>query len=111
MTEIICTTITALAGIIVALLGIHIKRSETRADERFKRQEARDDEAARFRRKESLLSLKMMYATLKLSAENSIGILSGNNFENIQDALDKANSVSDEYQEFLQTVTADQVGK
>ena len=38
MTEIICTTITALAGIIVALLGIHIKRSETRADERFKKE-------------------------------------------------------------------------
>ena len=111
MTEIICTTITALAGIIVALLGIHIKRSGAKADERIKRNEEKSDEEARFRKKESLLSLKMMYATLKLSAENSIGILSGNNFENIQDALDKANSVSDEYQEFLQEVTAHEVGK
>ena len=111
MTEIICTTITALAGIIVALLGIQIKRSGAKADERIKRNEEKSDEEARFRKKESLLSLKMMYATLKLSAENSIGILSGNNFENIQDALDKANSVSDEYQEFLQEVTAHEVGK
>ena len=111
MTEIACTTITAITGIIVALLGIRIKRSEARADERFKMREARDDEAARFRRKESLLSLKMMYATLDLSKENSIGLLSGNNLENIQDALDRANSVSTEYQEFLQEVTAHEVGK
>lgn len=100
MTEIICTTITALAGIIVALLGVHIKRSEARAEE-----------TAKLRQKESLLSLKMMNATLHLSAENSIGIISGNNFENIQDALDRANAVSDEYQEFMQTVTASQIGK
>lgn len=100
MIEIVCTTITALASIVVAILAVYIKNSEKRAE--------RD---AEFRQGESLLSLKMMNATLKLSAENSVGILSGNNFENIQDALDRANAVSEEYQEFLQKVTAHEIGR
>lgn len=100
MTEVICTLITALAGLIVALLTARIAKSESKEEER-----------AILRQKESLLSLKMMDATLVLSAENAYGILSGNNFENIQAALDKANSVSSEYQEFMQEVTANQIGK
>ena len=100
MTEIVCTLITALAGLIVALLTARIAKSESR-----------DEKRAILRQKESLLSLKMMNATLLLSAENAIGILSGNNFDNIQAALDKANSVSNEYQEFMQEVTANQIGK
>lgn len=100
MTEIICAAITAFAGLMVALLSAKITKTE-----------ARSEEKAELRQQESLLSLKMMNATLKLSAENSIGIISGNNFENIQDALDKANSVSDEYQDFLQAVAAHEVGR
>lgn len=100
MTEIICAAITAFAGLMVAVLTAKIAKTE-----------ARSDAKADLRQKESLLSLKMMNATLDLSKENSIGILSGNNFENIQDALDRANSVSTEYQEFLQEVTAHEVGR
>lgn len=100
MIEIICTIISAGAGILVAILSLYIKGSEKRA--------RRD---AELRQRESLLSLKMMDATLKLSVENSIGIMSGDNFDNIQDALDKANSVSSEYQAFMQEVTAHEIGK
>ncbi len=100
MTEIICAAITAFAGLMVAVLTAKIAKTE-----------AQSEEKAEFRQQESLLSLKMMYATLNLSVENSIGITSGNNFENIEEALSKANSVSEEYQEFLQKVAAHEVGK
>lgn len=100
MTEITCTLITAFAGLIVALLTAITAKSKSR-----------DEKRAILRQRESLLSLKMMDATLLLSAENATGILSGNNFDNIQAALDKANSVSNEYQEFMQEVTANQIGK
>ena len=100
MTEIICTLITALAGLVVALLTAKITKSESREEKR-----------AVLRQRESLLSLKMMEATLLLSVENAHGIMSGNNFDNIQAALDKANSVSNEYQAFMQELTAHEVGK
>lgn len=100
MTEIICTLITAFAGLLVVYLSKRIAQSE-----------ARDEKRAELRQKESLLSLKMQNATLKLTQENSVGILSGNNFEAIEDALDRANAVSEEYQAFLQEVTAHEVGK
>jgi len=100
MTEIICTLITAFAGLLVVYLSKRIAQSE-----------ARDEKRAELRQKESLLSLKMQDATLKLTQENSVGILSGNNFEAIEDALDRANAVSEEYQAFLQEVTAHEVGK
>jgi hypothetical protein len=100
MTEIVCAAITAFAGVMVAVFSARMAKTE-----------ARSEEKADLRQQESLLSLKMMNATLDLSKENSIGILSGNNFENIQDALDRANSVSKEYQEFLQEVTAHEVGR
>lgn len=100
MTEIICTLITAFAGLLVVYLSKRIAQSE-----------AKDEKRAELRQKESLLSLKMQNATLKLTQENSVGILSGNNFEAIEDALDRANAVSEEYQAFLQEVTAHEVGK
>lgn len=100
MTEIICATITAFAGLLVVLLSKRIAQSD-----------AMDEQRSELRQEESWLSLKMQNATLNLTRENSVGILSGNNFEAIEDALEKANAVSEEYQSFLQKVTAREVGK
>lgn len=100
MTEIICTFITAVAGIIVALLGVHIKK----VDERSERQ-------AQLRQKESLLSMRMTDAILQLSIVTANALTGGKNNGNVEAAKQAAKEAAAEYREFLQEVTARQVGK
>lgn len=100
MTEIICTCITALAGIVVAILSVHIKRSEDRAEAR-----------AKLRQRESLLSLRMMDATMQLSVVCSNALTNHENNGNVEKAREAAEEAAEEYADFMREVTAQQVGK
>lgn len=100
MTEIICTTITALAGIIVALLGVHIKRSGAKAEK-----------TALLRQRESLLNLRMTDAALQLSIVSANALMDYKNNGNVEAAYQAAHEAGEEYRAFMQEVTADQVGK
>lgn len=100
MTEIICTTISAIAGIIVAVLSIHIKRSDDRAERR-----------AELRQKESYLSMKMIDTVMQLSQVSAIALTGGTNNGNVEKAMTAAQESARDYQEFLQAVAAREVGK
>lgn len=100
MTEIVCTLITSVAGIIVALLGIHIKRSNDRSEHR-----------AQVRERESLLSLRMADATLQLSVVSSNALTDHKNNGNVERAREAAEAAAADYQAFMQELTAHQVGK
>lgn len=102
MTEIICTCITAIAGILVAYLSASIKRSNDRAEKR-----------AILRQRENFLSMKMTDAILSLSivTANRLLDLGEENNGNVAKAKEAAKDAAHEYQEFLQEVTAGQVGK
>lgn len=100
MTEIICASIAGLCTIICAIIGgvsaKYRKKSERRAH---------------LRQNESLLSLRMMDATLQLSVVTANALTGGHNNGNVEAARTAAQKVSEEYQELLRGVTAFEVGK
>lgn len=100
MTEIICTFITAAASIIVAVLSIHIKRSNDKADHR-----------AELRERESLLNLRLTSSAVKLAIVSANALMQYKNNGNVEEAYDAAREAEEEYQKFLQEVTAHEVGK
>lgn len=99
MIEIICACIAAISSIIVAFIGLHIKQSN-------KKSEAR----AELRQKESMLSLRMMDATLQLSVVTSNALTGGHNNGNVERARKAAEKVAYEYDEFCRAITAHEVG-
>lgn len=89
MTEIICTTITAIATIIVAIVGIEIKKQNKEAENHFK-----------LRREESMLLLHMVDATLQLSVVTSNALTGGHNNGNVERAKAAAKQAAEDYREF-----------
>lgn len=99
-TEVVCTVITASSGIIVALLGLYIKRTD-----------ARNENRARLRQRESLLSLRMIDASLQLSVVTANALTGGHNNGNVEQAKEAAEEAASEYQNFLQEVSTQAIGK
>lgn len=100
MTEVVCAVIAAAASIVVAIVGLNVKRSSERADRN-----------AKLRQRESLLSLRMMDATLQLSVVTSNALTGGHNNGNVERARAAAEKVATDYEEFLREITAHEVGK
>lgn len=100
MIEIICASIAGACSIIVAIIGFNIKKSNAAADHR-----------ASIRQQESLLSLRMMDATLQLSIVTSNALTGQKNNGNVEKARLAAESAASEYNKFMQVVTANEVGK
>lgn len=71
----------------------------------------KDERRAQLRQNESLLSLRMMDATLQLSVVTANALTGGHNNGNVEAARAAAQKVSEEYQEFMRGVTAFEVGK
>lgn len=100
MTEIICASIAGLCTIICAIIGgVSAKYRKT------------SERRAQLRQNESLLSLRMMDATLQLSVVTANALTGGHNNGNVEAARTAAQKVSEEYQELLRGVTAFEVGK
>lgn len=97
MTEIICTFITAAAGIIVAILSIQLKKSESLAAKRA----AEVDERAELRKKESLLSMQMNFANLSLAMTTSLALSGGHTNGNVEAAQKEAEEAAKAYQDFI----------
>lgn len=98
MTEVVCTAITAVAGIIVAVVGHRATKQNKRAEEH-----------AEARQRESLLSLRMMDATLQLSVVTANALTGGHNNGNVEHAREAAQKVGNEYTKFMQELTANEV--
>lgn len=100
MVDVICAIIAAVATIVVAVVGVRVKRSNDRAESH-----------AKLRQKESLLSLRMMDATLQLSVVTSNALTGGHNNGNVERARNAAQKVADDYEEFMRETTAHEVGR
>lgn len=100
MADIICTIVTGIFSVIVAFIGISVKRSNKAA--------ARQ---AELRQEESLLSLRMMDATLQLSVVTSNALTGGHNNGNVERAREAAQRVAEDYEDFLRKITAHEVGR
>lgn len=71
----------------------------------------KDERRAQLRQNESLLSLRMMDATLQLSVVSANALTGGHNNGNVEAAREAAQKVAEEYQEFMRGVMAFEVGK
>ncbi len=98
MVEVICAAIAAASGIAVAVIGRNAAKQSKRAEEH-----------AEARRRESLLSLRMMDATLQLSVVTSNALTGGHNNGNVERAREAAQKVGNEYTKFMQELTAQEV--
>ncbi len=107
MTEILCTLITALAGIVVAVLSVYIKRIEDRAKEA----DERNDRANEVRKRESLLNLRLTYAAVGLSMVCANALMDYKNNGNVELAYQAAAEAKEEYNNLMQELTAHEVGK
>lgn len=99
-TEIICAIIAAIASIAVALIGWNVSCTNKRAEAH-----------AELREKESLLSLRMIDATLQLSVVTSNALTGGHNNGNVERAREAAQKAASDYEEFMRGVTAHEVGR
>lgn len=95
MVTVITACISAISAIIVAYIGVRSKQIEDKAEKREKRRE-----------KESLLSMKMMDATMQLSIVSSNALTNYANNGNVEEAREAAKKARNEYEAFLREVTA-----
>jgi hypothetical protein len=100
MVDIICAAIAAIATIVAASIGLHVKHSNARMERR-----------AALRQKESLLSLRMMDATLQLSIVSSNALTGGHNNGNVERARQAAQKAAADYEDFMRDVTAHEINK
>ena len=95
MITIITACISAISAIIVAYIGAHTKQMDAKAESREKRRE-----------KESLLSMKMMDATMQLSIVSANALTNGQNNGNVEEAREAAKKAREDYETFLREVTS-----
>ena len=100
MVNIICAVIAGVCTVLCAVIGAVANK-----------QQKKNERRAQLRQKESLLSLRMMDATLQLSVVTSNALTGGHNNGNVEAAREAAQKVSEEYQEFMRSITAFEVGK
>lgn len=100
MTEIICAAIAAAATIICAVIAGKSKKRDEKAEKR-----------AELRRKESLLSLRMIDATLQLSVVSANALTNGHNNGNVERARVAAQEAAEEYKKFMEEITSQEVTK
>ena len=97
MVEIICALVAGISSIVVAVIGISVKKSNAKVQESNEKMEQR----AKLRQQESLLSLKMMDATLQLSIVCSNALTGGHNNGNVERARKAAEEAAAKYEDFV----------
>ena len=68
--------------------------------------DAKAESREKRREKESLLSMKLMDATLQLSLVSSNALTNGHNNGNVEEARESAKKAREEYEAFLREVAA-----
>ncbi len=95
MVTIITACISAISAIIVAYIGVRAKRTEEKAEKREKRRE-----------QESLLSMSLMDATMRLALVSSNALTNHANNGNVEEARAAAQKASDDYERFLREIAS-----
>ena len=105
--DIICAAIAGICSIVVAVVGYRVKKSHEETVARAEKEEHR----AQLRQRESMLSLKMMDATLQLSVVTSNALTGGHNNGNVERARDAAQKAAQEYEDFMRELTVHEIEK
>jgi len=100
VTQIICTAVTAIAAIIVAIIGRQITKSN-------KEMELRNER----RKQESILSIEMMCATMELAVVSANALTGGHNNGNVEEARQRAIKAKKLYYEFERRVLSEELNE
>lgn len=104
MIQILCAIISGATAVAVAIIGIFAARESKKNKEIAKWYDVR----AERRKKESLLSLKMLNATLELSIVCANALAGGHNNGNVEEARIAAKQARDEYEKFVIEMAAEE---
>lgn len=104
MIQLLCAVISGITAIAVAIIGIFAAREAKKNKEINKWYDIR----AERRKKESLLSLKMLNATLELSIVSANALAGGHNNGNVEEARIAAKQARDEYEKFVIEMAAEE---
>ena len=107
MSEYLPTIITAIATIIVAVIGAKTSKAQAEQKKYNERCEAR----AKLRERESRLSMSMMHSTMQLSIASANALLNKENNGNVEIAYSNAKKAEADYEAFLMDCAAHEVGK
>lgn len=100
ITQIICTVITATVGLLVAIIGKRITKSNSESDIQRER-----------RKRESRLSIEMQAATLQLSIVCANALTGGVNNGNVEHAREKAKEAEEAYLAFEREVLSEEISE
>lgn len=100
MTEIVCSTIAAVATIICAYIGMKVKDMDKKTEER-----------AEQRAKEGRLQLKLIAANNNLTIGVAMALKHGHANGEVEAGLREVESAQMEYQQFLENIAIDQIRK
>lgn len=100
MTEIVCSTIAAIATIICAYIGIMVKNMDKKTEER-----------AEQRAKEGRLQLKLIAANNNLTVGVAMALKHGHANGEVEVGLKEVESAQMEYRQFLENIAIDQIRK
>ncbi len=100
MTEIVCSTIAAVATIICAYIGMKVKDMDKKTEER-----------AEQRAKEGRLQLKLIAANNNLTIGVAMALKHGHANGEVEAGLKEVESAQMEYQQFLENIAIDQIRK
>lgn len=121
MLQAICTLITALGAIAVAIIqrksnndrkADEAKQAKERqqAEERANKERKEAEERAKLRAMESRLSMNMMYSTAKLCVGTALAVKRGKANGELDEGLDMVERSTEQYEKFLRDVASDRIG-
>ena len=98
MTEIFCSLIAAFSAVMVAVFTNRIKKENEKVERRSER-----------RKKETMLSLQMMSATMHLSIVCANAVTGGHNNGNVEAAKEEALKAEQAYKEFERELLSEEI--
>lgn len=110
MLQVICTLITALGAIAVAVIQYKSNKDRKAADAKSAQERQQAEERARIRAMESRLSMDMMYSTAKLCVGTALAVKRGKANGELDDGLDMVERSTEQYEKFLRDVASDRIG-
>lgn len=110
MLQVVCTLITALGAIVIAVIQYKSGKERKAAEEAAAKERKEAEKRAEIRARESRLSMDMMYATSKLCIGTALAIKRGRANGELDEGLEMVDRAVEQYEDFLKDVASDRIG-
>lgn len=104
-TAIICSVISAVASIVVAVIGNRMLKAQKKSEA----DKIKENAAAERRREESLLAMQLTFANTKLTVGVATAQKTGHANGEIEEGLAEVKKAQDKYEAFLHKIATEQL--